>query len=283
MKKILITGANSYIGTSFEKYINDNYLNDFTIDTIDMIDGTWRDKDFSCYDSVFHVAGIAHQKETKNNAELYYKVNRDLAIETAQKAKGEGVKQFVFLSSMSVYGMDTGIINKDTVPRPKTHYGKSKLQAENEIHQLQARDFKVVIIRPPMVYGQNCKGNYNSLVKIALKSPVFPKIENQRSMIYFENLCEFIRLMIVNEESGIFYPQNDEYSNTSELVKLIAEAHGKNIFLIKGFGWLLKLISNCTRMVNKAFGNLTYEMSLSEYMNDYRKFNLKNSIDRTEM
>ena len=129
MKKILITGANSYIGMSFENYIKKNYPDDYEVDTVDMIDGTWRDKDFSGYDAVFHVAGIAHQKETKENAPIYYKVNRDLAIETAQKAKNEGVSHFVFLSSMSVYGMETGIITKETVPNPKTNYGISKWQA----------------------------------------------------------------------------------------------------------------------------------------------------------
>ena len=128
MKKILITGANSYIGTSFEKYLKENYPDEYIVDTVDMIDGSWREKSFAGYDSVFHVAGIAHQKETKKNAHLYYEVNRDLAVETAKKAKSEGVKQFIFLSSMSVYGMDTGVITKETKPNPKSNYGKSKFQ-----------------------------------------------------------------------------------------------------------------------------------------------------------
>ena len=128
MKKILITGANSYIGTSFEKYIKENYPNDYIVDTVDMIDDSWREKNFSGYDSVFHVAGIAHQKETKENAHLYYEVNRDLAIETAKKAKSDGAKRFIFLSSMSVYGMDTGVITRETEPNPKSNYGKSKLR-----------------------------------------------------------------------------------------------------------------------------------------------------------
>ena len=141
MKKILITGANSYIGTSFEKYLNNNYFNDYEVDTADMIDGTWREKSFNGYDVVFHVAGIAHQKENKNNAHIYYEVNRDLAVETAKKAKNDGVKQFIFLSSMSVYGMETGVITKKTSPSPKTNYGKSKLQAEEHITSLRDESF----------------------------------------------------------------------------------------------------------------------------------------------
>ncbi len=97
MKKILITGANSYVGTSFEKWLS-QWPDKYHVDTIDMIDGTWREKSFVGYDVIFHVAGIAHIKETKENAHLYYEINRDLAFETAQKAKADGTKQFIFLS-----------------------------------------------------------------------------------------------------------------------------------------------------------------------------------------
>ena len=132
MKRILITGANSYIGTSFEKYMNENHPDDYHIDTLDMLNSNWKDYDFSGYDVVFHVAGIAHQKETKENAHLYYEVNRDLAIEVAKETKNAGVTQFIFMSSMSVYGLDYSkeLINLQTPTLPKTNYGKSKLQAE---------------------------------------------------------------------------------------------------------------------------------------------------------
>lgn len=159
MKRILITGANSYIGTSFEKWLS-QWPDKYTVDTIDMIDGKWRKESFAGYDVVFHVAGIAHIRETKKNRDLYYKVNRDLAYETAKKAKAEGVNQFIFISSMSVYGVDNGVINKNTPLNPKSNYGKSKLQAEKLIKPLCDDNFKVAILRPPMVYGKGCKGNY---------------------------------------------------------------------------------------------------------------------------
>ena len=165
MKRILITGANSYIGASFETYIK-QWDEEYSVDTVDMIDDAWREKDFGAYDVVFHVAGIAHKKETKDNAQLYYKVNRDLAFETAAKAKTDGVKQFIFLSSMSVYGMVTGVVAKDTVPCPKSNYGKSKLQAEEYINRLGSEKFKVCTLRPPMVYGKDCKGNFQTIVKV---------------------------------------------------------------------------------------------------------------------
>ena len=290
MKKILITGANSYIGTSFEKYIKENYGEAYVIDTVDMIDGSWRGKDFSGYDCVFHVAGIAHSDNGKISAEkakLYYAVNTDLTVETAKKAKTEGVSQFIFMSSAIVYGDSAPIgkskvITGDTPVSPANCYGDSKVQAENGILPLNDENFKVVILRPPMIYGKGSKGNYPTLAKMALKMPIFPYVKNQRSMLYIENLCEFVRLMIENRESGIFWPQNAEYSNTAELVKMIAATHHKNVRLVKGFGWMLKLISPFTGLVNKAFGSLSYDMSLSEYKENYRVATLEDSIKITE-
>ena len=162
MKKILVTGTNSYIGTSLENWLM-REPEEYRVDTVDMIDGSWKEKDFSSYDVVFHVAGIVHIKETSANQDLYYKVNRDLAFETARKAKGEGVGQFIFLSSMSVYRIETGVINKDTPLNPNTAYGKSKLEAEGLIKKLGDESFVITIIRPPMVYGKGCKGNYQLL------------------------------------------------------------------------------------------------------------------------
>lgn len=290
MKKILITGADSYIGTSFEKYIKNNYADRYEIDTIDMIDGSWREKSFSGYDTVYHVAGIAHSDNGKISAEkekLYRSVNTDLTIETAKKAKTDGVKQFIFMSSAIVYGDSAPIgkekiITKDTAPAPANCYGDSKLQAELGILPLQDDSFKVCVLRPPMIYGKGSKGNFPTLEKFAKKMRFFPKVKNARSMLYIGNLVEFVRLMVDNEESGIFWPQNAEYSNTSELVKMIAEINGKKTHLVRGFTWMLKLMSHITGLANKAFGNLSYVQDMSNYKEDYRKFSLEKSIELTE-
>ena len=258
MKKILITGANSYIGTSFEKYIQENYPQDYVVDTVDMLDGAWRQKDFSIYDSVFHVAGIAHQKETKKNANLYYEVNRDLAIETATKAKKDGVKQFIFLSSMSVYGMDTGVITKDTVPTPKSNYGKSKLQAEEGITALRDGNFRVAILRPPMVYGDNCKGNYQMVVKIVELSPMFPRINNQRSMLHIINLASFVKTCIDNHLNGIYFPQNEHYMNTKDMAQEIAIQKGKKLYMSYLLGFAVLMCRPFVGKLKKAFGTLIY-------------------------
>lgn len=288
MKKILITGANSYIGTSFEKYMAE-WPDKYQIDTVDMIDGTWREKDFSAYDIIYHVAGIAHSDNGKISSEkekFYRSVNTDLTIEVAKKAKKEGVKQFIFMSSAIVYGESGKIgkrkmITKDTPYNPANCYGDSKVQAELGILPLSCESFKVVILRPPMIYGKGSKGNFPQLEKFA-KLPFFPYVKNERSMLYIGNLVEFVRLMIENEEIGIFHPQNKEYSNTSELVKMIGKVKGKKVCLIKGFGWILKIMSLFTGLVNKAFGNLTYDQEISKYKEEYTNYSLIKSIELTE-
>lgn len=290
MKRVLITGANSYIGTSVENYILTNYSQECQFDTIDMKDGSWREKDFASYDVVFHVAGIAHSDSGKISEEkekLYRSINTDLTVETAKKAKADGVKQFIFMSSAIVYGESGNVgkkkeITSQSKTSPANCYGDSKLQAENGLLQLDDDSFKVCILRPPMIYGEGCKGNYQLLRKFALKFRIFPYVKNERSMLYIKNLCEFVRLMISNGESGIFFPQNAEYTNTSEMVKYIAQAHGRKVFLIKGFGWMIKILGLFTNMAKKAFGNLTYEKELGEYRDDYVKYSLQESIRETE-
>jgi UDP-glucose 4-epimerase len=294
-KKVLITGAHSYIGESFEKYAHEHYLENFEIGTIDLIDGTWRQTDFSSYDAVFHVAGIAHadvgnvSEETKKK---YYAVNTDLAIETAQKAKDAGVKQFVFMSSMIVYGESAGygkarMITRDTVPTPANFYGDSKWQADKGVRALADDNFHVTVLRPPMVYGRGSKSNYPTLAKMAKKLLVFPKVDNQRSMLYVENLCEFLCQIMLLGKGGVFIPQNRGYTKTSEMVKEIARVSGKKV---RTLGILepavllgSKMPGKIGGLVNKAFGNMTYDQGMSEYPGiNYQITSLKESIVKSE-
>jgi UDP-glucose 4-epimerase len=284
IKNILITGKNSYIGTSLENWLMiepDKYK----VDTVDMKDGSWKEKDFSQYDVVFHVAGIAHVSSDPKMEDLYYKINRDLTIETAEKAKAEGVKQFIFMSSIIVYGDSSSskrVIDRNTVPTPSNFYGNSKLQAEEGIKDLESDDFKIVVLRPPMIYGKGSKGNYPRLANMAKKIPVFPDIDNERSMLHIDNLCEFIKVMIDHEETGLYFPQNKEYVKTSELAKTIAEVHGKKIMMTKLFNPVLRLMFGIG-VVNKVFGNLVYEKSMSDYDKaNYRIRTFKESIELTE-
>ncbi|WP_429960655.1 NAD-dependent epimerase/dehydratase family protein [Enterococcus sp. AZ012] len=275
MKRILITGANSYIGTSFEKWMQ-QFGDNYQIDTIDMHGDQWKEKDFSQYDSVFHVAGIAHadvSKVSEETKQLYYKVNCDLAVETAEKYKNDlnGKNgQFIYMSSIIIYGEETNInkkrvITPETQPNPSNFYGDSKLKAEKKLTPLKSDTFRIAIIRPPMIYGEGSKGNYQQLVKIAKKLPVFPNIENERSMLSIDHLCDFIKNRIEFPESGIFFPQDPQYVRTSFMVKEIAASNGKKVKLFSGLNWLIYLLGyfpgKIGKLVNKAFGNLVYENS----------------------
>lgn len=279
MKKILITGKNSYVGNSFEEWIK-NYSDKYSIDKISIRNDSWKEKDFSEYDVIFHVAGIAHIRETRENAQLYYNVNRDLTYEIAKKARVEGVKQFIFLSSMSVYGIESGLINEKSSVNPKSHYGKSKLQAEEKLTSLDDKTFKVAVIRPPMIYGKGCKGNYSRLAKFAMRIPIFPNVDNIRSMIFIDNLCEFVRLIIDDANRGLFFPQNEKYINTSELVVKIATVNGRKIKLTKLFNFIFVFFKSDT--LTKVFGSLVYDKKMSEYDRNYCLLDFDASIEKTE-
>ena len=294
MKRVLITGANSYIGVSFENYAKEHYGSALSIDTVDMIDGSWKEKDFSSYDIVFHVAGLAHA-DVGNVSDAvkakYYAINTDLAIATARKAKEEGVKQFVFMSSAIVYGDSApyGKAKRITAamkPKPANFYGDSKWQADQGVRALADESFIVTVLRPPMIYGKGSKGNYPTLAKMAKKLPIFPDVQNERSMLYIENLCEFLCQVMIRGEGGVFWPQNAEYTRTSEMVKLIGQASGHKVRVSRAWNWvvsLAQLIPGKTRgLANKAFGNLSYDQSMSEYDFEYQVVSLKASIKRTE-
>ncbi|MDP3306585.1 MAG: NAD-dependent epimerase/dehydratase family protein [Erysipelotrichaceae bacterium] len=284
MKKILITGRNSFIGTSVK-----NWLllepSKYSVDTLDMKGQAWKQNDFSSYDVVFHVAGIAHISANPKLKDLYFQVNRDLAIETAQKAKFDGVKQFIFMSSIIVYGESSGserIIDINTIPTPSNYYGDSKLQADEGIRRIESENFKVVILRPPMIYGKGSKGNYPKLVSVAKMLPIFPDFDNQRSMLHIDNFCEFVKVMIDHEETGLFFPQNTDYVETSKMVKLIREVNGKRTLLTKKFNWIIRLLFKLG-ITRKLFGNLVYEKSMSDYKSqNYRIRTFKESIELTE-
>jgi UDP-glucose 4-epimerase len=256
LKNILIAGQNSYIGEAFKKYMSQ--FENYKIESFNTRSNEWKNMDFSKYDTVYDVAGIAHIKETKENRHLYYEVNKDLAVEIARKAKSEGVKQFIYLSSMAVYGLTVGRIDENTELTPINAYGKSKLEAEKALWKLKDGNFTVSIVRPPMVYGKGCKGNYQTLRKFALKFGFFPEYDNERSMIYINNLSSAVRGIIHNDESGLYFPQNLDYVRTYDMVKQIAEENVRSFRGTKIFNPFVHAATKKIGVFKKVFGNLTY-------------------------
>lgn len=273
--RILISGLHSYIGTSFAAYAKENADPSYEISFISLRDQMWESADLSQYDIILHTAGLAHIRETKKNRDQYYKINRDLTMRFAEKAKQSGVRLFIFLSSMSVYGLRTGHITKQTVPVPTSAYGDAKLQADRYLLSIADDSFCAAILRPPMVYGKGCPGNYQLLRKFALSFPVFPDVENQRSMIYIGNLCEFICRVIRDDLCGVFFPQNQEYVCTSAMVKCISDAHHRPYRPIRAFHKLIKKLP--LSVLQKVFGDLTYEK-----VDTVDRFRFRDSIALTE-
>ena len=259
MKRVLITGKGSYIGTHFKEYL-EKEPEKYYVEELDMIDGTWKDFDFSKFDIVYHVAGIAHKKEIPENEQLYYKVNRDLVIEVAKKAKSAGIKQFIFMSSMSVYGLNYSkeLLTRNTVCNPNTYYGKSKYEAEQLLHEIEDDAFKICILRPPMVYGDNSPGNLTKLFAAVRKVHMFPTVRNERSSITVEKLIEYVRKYIDEEVSGLYLPQNDEYMCTYEIVKLKMRKEGIKVLYIPIFNPIIRFLVGKVTLVTKCFGDLKY-------------------------
>ena len=281
MKKVLITGANSYVGTNVEKWLL-RREGEFYVDTVDTMNNLWQQADFSKYDAVFHVAGIAHVDPKPEMASLYYKVNRDLTVEIAGHAKENGVRQFVFMSSEIVYhaskSLKPHVITPETKPNPNDFYGDSKLQAENGLHELESPDFKIAILRPPMIYGPNCKGNFLRLGWLGTKTPVFPAWHNKRSMLFVENLGEFVRNIILRDMSGTFYPQNKELSDTVEVVRYFANKYHHKIWISRLFNPFVVIGSWFLPQVPKMFADSYYEPNMSQYDFEYQLTSLEDSM-----
>lgn len=286
MKKVLITGANSFVGTNIEKWLMKT-PEEFQVDTVDTMNDIWKTADFSKYDVVYHVAGIAHVDPKPEMAPLYYKVNRDLTIEIAKWAKAHRVKQFIFMSSGIVYhaskSLKGDIKTKDTVPNPNDFYGDSKLQAENGLKELECDTFKVCILRPPMIYGPGNKGNLPRLGWLATKTPIFPAWHNKRSMLYVENLAEFVKQAILHELNGIYFPQNAEYSDTVEIVRHFAKEHGHKIWISKLFNPLVWLGSFFVPAISKMFADSYYVQDMSKYDFEYQLVSFEDSIKGLEI
>lgn len=281
MKKVLITGKTSYIGRSFRAYVEANYPSEIQVDSISVRGDAWRSCDFSGYDAVLHVAAVVHKNEKNVSLDSYLKVNKDLPIAVAEKAKLSEVNQFIFISTVAVYGK-TNYITDKTKLEPTTKYGLSKLQAENELVNLRDSNFIVSIVRPPMIYGKGSPGNFARLRRLGLRLPIFPKINNRRSMLFIDNLSEFLAQLSISPKDLVFVPQNLEYANTSNILYLIRKSNGKKTLFVPGFKKLMEVLILYNKTLARVYGSLTIDRKLSGDLLAYSKASLADSIDRIE-
>lgn len=283
MKKVLILGAKSYLGESLFRWLG-KYPTQYETSIVSTLNYEWKKADFSKYDTVVDFAGIAHINNiTPEMKGLFYSVNRDLTIEIGQYAKEHGVKHLIYFSSMNVYGDYCDNIKDRTTVNPTSFYGDSKLQGDLGLEKLEDEHFKVAHLRPPFVYGKGCSGNYNSVSKIAKKTPIFPDFKNKKSMIYIDNLCEFVRLVIDNETNGYLTPQNKELVSTADLVREIAKANGHKVWFTKLFNWCIPIGNKLTRQIRRAFAEDCYAKELSDYFDwKYCVVDFEESVKKTE-
>ena len=266
----------------------------YRIDAVDTMGDNWKKADYAKYDVVFHVAGMAHVNADPKMEPLYYKVNCNLTIEVAKHAKAAGVRQFIFMSSQIVFhesqSLKAEVLTAETKPVPNGFYGNSKLQAENGLWNLVknqkenstrsqgGNQMKICILRPCMIYGPNAKGNFSRLAKLACKTPVFPEWHNKRSMLYIDNLAEFVKQAIERELEGTFYPQNRELADTVEIVRYFAKEAGHKIWITKlliPFVWMGSLV---LQPINKMFATYYYNPKLSKMEFDFQLVSFEESL-----
>ena len=283
----MLVSIGGYIGVTFTENIKKNYP-DWKIDAVDSMNRKWAESDFCGYDAVFNVSGLAHANARQGTEELYYQVNGQLPIDIATKAKAESVSLFVQMSSQIVYGDMSGLgedkmITINTVPSEPTVYGKSKMMAERGLLKLVDDTFHVAIMRPPLIYSESARDNFPRLVNFAKKMPIFPKMKNKQSMVYVDNLCELIKLIIENNKGGFYFPQQECYIETSKIVADIAKAAGNKMWQTSIFNPALRLLSKIPKLdfIHKAFGSITYDMEMSNHFNGkYRVVSYEESIKR---
>lgn len=285
--KVLITGKNSYIGCHIREWLEKSE-DDFQAECIGVRGNEWKQIDFSQYQAVIHAAGIVHRKDITDWT-AYQSVNVDLTAEIARKAKSSGVHHFVFLSSMGVYGLEktlphSAVIDNDTIPAPNSLYGRSKLWAEQELKKLQDSNFTVTFVRPPNVYGKDCPGGYiKGYSAIVRYVPIIPRaFENaKQSMLYIDNLCELIRLILISGAGGTFLPQDDVIPTAVQLMAEIYRGMGKRVRQSTMLGRLLSILPKVS-VVRKVYGGIEYSAEISDcFENRYVVVPFREAVKRT--
>ncbi len=282
MNRVLIVGAGSFVGESVENWLINKCSGKYSVDTVDAIADAWKVADFTQYDVVYQVAGVAHvAKETPEMKDLFFKVNAEMSAQIAACAKSAGVKQYIFMSTKGVYPAFVPLIDENTPTNPQKLYGQSKLAGEEKLNLLRDDRFKVAILRCPAVYGGKAPGSFHKLLTKISTMKVFPAYRNKRSMIYIDNLCEFVNLVIERELDGILVPQDAEYMSTSDIVRIAAKSKGKNIYFLRLPSLLMPLLVKLSYKFRKPFGNTVFKQNFSVNDREYYVVSQEDAIKRS--
>ena len=275
--KILLTGASGFLGS----YFINKYSSKYKIEAFSFLNDSFKDLDLSDTDTIIHLSALVHQMDGASKEE-YEKVNVTQSIDLAKKAKKSGVKYFIFMSTVKVYGEETNnVYTENSECKPEDEYGKSKLKAENELQKLEDDNFIISIIRTPIVYGYGVKANIKNLISLVNKVPILPfaNIQNRRSMVYIGNLCHLVDIIIEKKRSGVFLSSDDKPLSTSRLIELIADTLDKKIYLIEipFFEIILKLIK--PNFHKRLYGSLAVDnKETKELLNFENLYTLEDGI-----
>lgn len=263
-KTVMVTGASGFVGSNFIK----KYKDEFNIIPVCLIEKTPEELNYEGVDCILHLAALVHQMKGAPE-EKYFEVNTELTRRLAVEAKKNGVKHFVFYSTVKVYGYDGDLYNHDFILttesecNPKDPYGRSKYKAEKVLEELQNEKIQIAIIRPPMVYGAGVKGNMLNLIKLVDKLPVLPfdYNENKRSIVYIDNLLEETRNIIEKKHVGLFIPQDEKPVSIKEIVDGIAKSIGKKRIIIKIPDFIYKFLCGQKKNIMvRLYGSLQFEL-----------------------
>ena len=267
--KILLTGSSGFVGKNLFSYLNSNF-------EIVCLKRGQLDIDFNQFDSIIHLAGIAHDLNGKIDKKEYFSVNTDLTIDLFNKFLDSSASTFIFVSSSKVFpDSRSDIISEEDSPDPDTYYGISKLLAESYLLSKELNyNKRLYILRPAMIHGMYNKGNLNLLYKF-IKNRIpwpFGSFDNKRSYCYIENFIFIISELISSNKikSGIYNVSDDLPLSTNEVIKLISSCLGFTPKIICLPKWVLNLsakfgdlfnIKFNTSLKNKIVGNFILDNS----------------------
>ncbi len=260
-KTLMITGASGFIGSNFIERYKDKY----NIISVDLLEVKPEKLDFTDVDCVLHLAALVHQMNGAPR-EKYFEVNTELTKKMAVESKKHGLKHFVFYSTVAVYGTHGDInkkliLDKNSKVNPITAYAESKWEAEEILRKLEDGNFRVSILRPPMVYGKNCPGNMKRLEKLVRLFPILPfnYDENKRTLVNVEKLLEITDEIIKKEIFGITIPKDDKDVSIKEIVEKLAKENNKKLILIKFPKFIFKLLINLkSEIMESLYGSLIF-------------------------
>lgn len=251
---LFLSGGNGFVGSNLIRYLEGN----FEIHRISNFDN------INIHDYVIHLVGKAHDLKNTSNSAEFYQINTELTKKIFDAFLASESKVFITLSSVkAVADKVDGELREEQIPNPITHYGKSKLLAEQYILSQPIPDGKrVYILRPCMIHGPGNKGNLNLLYSLVSKGLPWPlgSFDNSRSYLSIENLCFIIKELIEREDipSGVYNVSDDVPLSTNEIINMIAESRGKKVRILNlskslinvltSVGNLLKLPLNSERL-----------------------------------